>query len=62
LVQHYTVNTAVGYQSASDKRILAGLGSDKIAKLIEVTWPNGTVQKFEAVKAGQMLQAVEPRK
>jgi enediyne biosynthesis protein E4 len=59
LTQSFTVNTAVGYQSASDKRIIAGLGADAIAKLIEVHWPSGVMQKFENVKARQYLKAVE---
>jgi hypothetical protein len=59
LTQFFTVNTAIGYLSASDKRINVGLGPDSFAKMIEITWPSGIVQKFESVKAGQMLKAVE---
>ena len=61
MTQYFTVNTAVGYLSASDKRVLVGLGSDDIAKLIEIRWPSGIVQKFENVKARQYLKAVEPK-
>jgi len=60
LAQYFTVNTAVGYLSASDKRLIAGLGSDPMAKLVEIRWPSGVVQRFENVKAGQMLKAIEP--
>ena len=60
LTQYFTVNTAVGYLSASDKRIVAGLGKDSSAKLIEIHWPSGVVQKFENVRARQYLKAVEP--
>jgi len=60
LAQYFTVNTAVGYQSASDKRVVAGLGNDATAKLIEIRWPSGIVQKFENVKARQYLRAFEP--
>jgi hypothetical protein len=60
LAQYFTVNTAVGYLSASDKRLIAGLGGDSTAKLVEIRWPSGAVQRFENVKAGQMLKAVEP--
>jgi enediyne biosynthesis protein E4 len=60
LTQHFTVNTAVGYLSASDRRVIAGLGDDVTAKVIEIRWPSGIVQKFENVKARQMLKAVEP--
>jgi hypothetical protein len=60
LTQYFTVNTAVGYLSASDKRVIAGLGKDSSAKSIEIRWPSGIVQKFEDIKARQYLKAVEP--
>jgi enediyne biosynthesis protein E4 len=60
LAQHFTVNTTVGYLSASDKRLIAGLGGDFTAKLVEIRWPSGAVQRFENVRAGQMLKAIEP--
>jgi hypothetical protein len=59
-VQYFTVNTAVGYLSASDKRLVVGLGSDATAKTVEIRWPSGIVQKFENVKSGQVLKATEP--
>ncbi len=58
--QHYTVNTAAGYLSASDKRVIAGLGGDTSARLIEIRWPSGAVQKFQNRKAGEVLEAIEP--
>ncbi|HKW18478.1 MAG TPA: CRTAC1 family protein [Terriglobales bacterium] len=60
LTQYFTVNTAVGYLSASDKRVLVGIGNDSAAKSIEIRWPSGTVQQFENVKARQYLKAIEP--
>ena len=60
LSQYFTVSTAVGYLSASDKRLLVGLDRDSAAALIEIRWPSGTVQRFEHVKAGQILVATEP--
>jgi hypothetical protein len=60
LTQHFTVTTAVGYLSASDKRLLVGLGADSAAKTVEIRWPSGIVQTFENVKAGQTLAATEP--
>ena len=60
LSQSFTVNTAVGYLSASDKRLLVGLGSDATAKLVEIRWPSGIVQRFENVAARQTLTAKEP--
>jgi hypothetical protein len=58
--QHFTVSTAVGYLSASDKRLLVGLGGDSTAKMVEIQWPSGLVQTFADVKAGQTLVATEP--
>jgi enediyne biosynthesis protein E4 len=60
LVQHFTINTAVGYLSASDKRLLVGLGAESSARLVEVRWPSGAVQTFENVKSRQTLVATEP--
>lgn len=62
LTQYYTVTTTAGYQSASDKRLSIGLGADTLAALVEIRWPSGIVQKFENVKPGQMLKAVEPER
>jgi hypothetical protein len=60
LTQYATINTAVGYLSASDRRLLIGLDRDAVAKLVEIRWPSGAIQKFENVKAGQVLVATEP--
>jgi enediyne biosynthesis protein E4 len=60
LTQHFTVNTAAGYLSASDKRLVVGLGGDAHASTVEIRWPSGIVQKFDNVKAGQTLIATEP--
>ena len=59
LTQYFTVSTAVGYLSASDKRLIVGLGADAAATLVEIRWPSGVVQTFEKVKAGQTLAATE---
>ena len=60
LTQHFTVSTAVGYLSASDRRVHVGLGDDTSARLVEVRWPSGAVQTFQQVPAGQTLVATEP--
>ena len=60
LTQYFTVNTAAGYLSASDKRLLVGLGADTTARLIEIRWPSGIVQRLEGVAAGQTMTATEP--
>jgi len=58
--QYFTVNTAVGYLSSSDQRLLVGLGGASKAKLVEVRWPSGVVQELTDVAAGQLLVANEP--
>ena len=59
LVQHYTINTAAGYLSASDKRLVVGLGADRSARTIEIRWPAGGVQRFENVPTGKTVEIVE---
>jgi enediyne biosynthesis protein E4 len=60
LTQHFSVNTAAGYLSASDKRLLVGLSGDSMAKSVEIRWPSGLVQTFANVKSGQTVVATEP--
>jgi hypothetical protein len=60
LTQHFMVSTAVGYLSASETRLLVGLGPSSAAKVVEVRWPSGAVQQFAGVKAGQTLAVTEP--
>jgi hypothetical protein len=61
MVQHYAVQTAVGYQSASDKRVHIGLGADRLAREVEVRWPSGKVLKLENIKSGQTIKVPEPQ-
>jgi len=58
--QHFTIATAAGYLSASDKRLLVGLGDEASAKRVEIRWPSGAVQTFDDVAAGTTLAATEP--
>jgi hypothetical protein len=58
--QHGFVSTAGSYASASDKRVHFGLGQDTAVRLVEITWPSGTVQRQERVKADQVLTVREP--
>jgi hypothetical protein len=58
--QFFEVNTAGSYLSASDKRLLVGMGTDAAASSVEIRWPSGAVQKFENVKSRQTLVATEP--
>jgi hypothetical protein len=50
----------MGYLSASDKRLQIGLGADTVARLVEVRWPSGIVQRLENVPARQVLTVTEP--
>jgi hypothetical protein len=59
-VQWNHATTAVGYASASDKRVHFGLGADRSARGIEVLWPSGTRQLLRDVPAGQVLEVIEP--
>jgi hypothetical protein len=54
------VNTAVGYGSASDRRVHFGLGKDDRILKIEITWPSGTTQVLENVAIDQFLSVKEP--
>jgi hypothetical protein len=58
--QYYTINTAVGYLSASDRELRVGLGESSKARRVEIHWPSGAVQKLEDVASGQILLATEP--
>jgi hypothetical protein len=62
MAQYYTVSAASSYLSASDRRVLIGLGPDDSAKSIEARWPSGIVQKLENVKANQWIDLVESLK
>jgi hypothetical protein len=60
LTQHFTVNTAVGYLSASPAELRVGLGGEARASLVEIRWPSGAVQKLENVTSRQTVVATEP--
>jgi enediyne biosynthesis protein E4 len=58
--QWATVSTAGSYLSSKDKRVHFGLGTDSIAKSIEIRWPSGLVQRLNAVRGNQILRVDEP--
>lgn len=62
LKQYYTVSTASSYNSASDRRIIAGLGQETEAKNVVIRWPSGIVQNLAGVKGDRMLNIKEPAK
>ncbi len=58
--QFYEAQTAAGYLSASDRRLVIGLGAETVVPRIEIRWPGGRVQTLERVKADQILLVREP--
>ncbi len=58
--QWATVKAGGSYQSASDKRVHFGLGSDKRCATLEIQWPSGIVQRLENVSGNQILTVKEP--
>ena len=59
-IQYNHATTAVGYASASDKRVHFGLGPDRSAREIEIRWPSGARQVLTNVPADQVLKVKEP--
>jgi hypothetical protein len=51
-----------GYHSLNEAALYFGLGLETIAKSVEVTWPDGTVQKASRLKAGQAYTFTQPDK
>ena len=49
---------ARGYMSQGDPRLHFGLGQAAYADLVEIRWPDGSLQKLEKVKANQFLRVV----
>jgi enediyne biosynthesis protein E4 len=60
LTQYHTVTTASSYLSASDKRLVVGLGGAGGVRLMEIRWPDGTVERRDDVPAGRWLKIEEP--
>jgi hypothetical protein len=60
LEQHGYVSTAGSYASASDKRTHFGLKQDTGARVVEIAWPSGAVQRIEKVKGDRVLTVREP--
>ncbi len=54
------VTTGASYLSSNDKRVHFGLGANREAKVVELTWPGGKVQRLENVAGDRILQVREP--
>jgi enediyne biosynthesis protein E4 len=59
--QYSMVSSGSSYLSANDKRVHFGLGRAKSAKMLEITWPSGKIQKLENIAADKILKIQEPR-
>jgi hypothetical protein len=57
--QWITVTTAGSYLSSSDKRVHFGLGSETVARTIEILWPSGIRQTLKDIHADQILKVEE---
>jgi len=51
-----------GHLSQHDPRLLFGLGADTRADWLEVTWPSGSKQRFEGLRANQSVKITEGSK
>jgi hypothetical protein len=58
-IQYNHATTAVGYASASDKRIHFGLGSARRIREIGIRWPSGHTQLLKDIAADQILMVKE---
>jgi len=55
--QAFEVSATRGFSSASDTRVIIGLGNSVKADSILIVWPGGTSQKLNSVEAGKTISA-----
>ncbi|MGA8026463.1 MAG: CRTAC1 family protein [Bryobacteraceae bacterium] len=60
--QYNHMTTSVCYASSSDGPVHFGLGPDKQAESVEITWPSGAVQTLRDVQGDRIIKAKEPAK
>ena len=53
------VSISVGFMSSSDRRVHFGLGAEKSASQVEISWPSGRKQVLKDVAADQILSVRE---
>lgn len=58
--QYNHQTSAVCYASSSLGPVHFGLGDEKVAKSIEITWPSGIRQTLENISADRILDVTEP--
>ena len=59
-VQYNHQTESLCYASSSLGPVHFGLGAQTVAQTVEITWPSGTVQTLEDVKADRILKVTEP--
>jgi hypothetical protein len=59
-VQYGMVTTTASYQSAQDKRLYFGLGTEPGIRSIEITWPSGKKQTIIKPEMKNILDITEP--
>jgi len=59
MTQYFAVTSGSSYLSASDKRVLVGLGRDRTARSITIRWPSGAVQTLRDVQANRAITLKE---
>lgn len=57
--QYNEATTAVGYACSSDSRVHFGLGSSRMIREIEITWPSGIRQVLRNIPSDQILKVEE---
>jgi hypothetical protein len=57
--QHYWVTTAGSYQSASDRRIIIGIGKAAAVTAVEIRWPGGQMQTVNRPQIDKYLTLKE---
>lgn len=57
--QYNQANTAMSYNSSSDKRVHFGLSSATVIESIELTWPSGIRQVLKNINSDQILTITE---
>jgi hypothetical protein len=62
LVQTHLVTTSGSYQSASDRRVIVGLGSSDRVEALDVRWPSGAQQRLTGIVAGREVVLREPER
>ena len=55
---HATTSTGLG--GSSDRAVHFGLGQDRLARLVEIRWPSGVIQRLENVATGRYVDVEEP--